>query len=79
MSPYSIEHEFNDKGEHRLKIMWAFQNMKPHASKTHGDWEGYKVPAKVRHEGRTFIVFTQYYLGWFTPNKIMELKEEFEL
>ena len=79
MSPHTIVHEYDDEGRHRLKIMLAFQGMKSHAVGTHGDWEDYKVPAKVEYEGRTFIAFTNYWRGFFEADKIMELKEKYEL
>lgn len=80
MSPYTIVHEWNKMQlMHRLKVMLKFSNSPPHATKTYGDWCGYKAPATVEHDGRTFIWFSHYWTGVVRIEKIMELKEEFEI
>ena len=68
MSPFKIEHEYDDQGMHRLKAYngekWEF-----------GSWCSYRVPATIEFDNRTFITFTEYWQGYFKAEVIFELTE----
>lgn len=69
--PYKVEHEWDEEaGTHRLSV-----NSGPGKPVVHGDWNGFKTPAIVEHEGQTFIWFSNYWAGYVDTEKIMELKE----